>query len=156
MDTSVTERLLALLQREAPAARVLQHAPVRTSAEAARVRGTALEQGAKALLFEADGTPALVVVPAHLRVDSRAVKARLGAKDLRLASPARLAELTGLEPGGVPPFGSLLGLPTYVDGHLLARDEIAFNAGSRRTSVVMSAAEYARIERPTVGAFAKE
>jgi hypothetical protein len=35
-------------------------------------------------------------------------------------------------PGAVPPFGNLFGLPVLVGELLLQREDIAFNAGSRR------------------------
>jgi len=132
---------------------VLTHPPVRTSEEAAQVRGTPLEQGAKALVFQADGRHILLVLQAHRRVDSRAFKRTFGVKDLRMVSPHDLKTLTGLEVGAVPPFGHLLNLPTYADERLLTLPCISFNAGSRSTSVVMSPQDYARLEQPTIGRF---
>ncbi len=151
--TNLTDRLVALLDAEDASYRLLHHAPTRTSEESARVRGTPLRQGAKALVFRADGTPILVVIPADRRVDSRAVKRALAIKDLRFISPDDLKELTGLDPGAVPPFGRLLGFPTYADEDLLGEPEISFNAGDRGVSVIMPADEYQRIERPVAGRF---
>lgn len=156
MAETITERLLALLRDEGVAFQALEHAAVRTSEEAARVRGTPLEQGAKAMVFRADGRIALLVVPASRRIDARAFKRAFGVKDLKLLSPDELNELTGLEVGAVPPFGRLLGFATYVDERLLELPRISFNAGSRTTSVVMGPADYARLEQPTSGRFATE
>lgn len=156
MDDSVTQRLLAYLQVHDIEASVMHHEPVRTSEEAARVRGTPLQSGAKALVYRADGEPVLLVLPAHRRVDARAFKRAHGIKDLRMISPEELKELTGLEVGAVPPFGNLLGLQTYVDEDLLEEPRISFNAGSRTTSIVMSPGDYARLVQPITGRFAGE
>src|SRR5579859_5842659 len=110
--TPLTERLIAFLHDHHADFTVVTHEPVRTSEEAARVRGTPLEQGAKALVYRADGRPVLLVLPANRRVDARAFKDAFGIKDLRMVSADDLRDLTDMEIGAVPPFGSLMNLPT--------------------------------------------
>ena len=156
MDESLTERLVALLREHGAGFEVMTHEPVRTSEEAALVRRTPLEQGAKALVFNADGRVVLLVVQAHRRIETRAFKRAFGVKNLRMVSAGELMDLTGLEVGAVPPFGSLMGLATYVDERLLVLPRIAFNAGSRSTSVVMETRDYARLVQPAVGRFASD
>ena len=153
---SLTDRLLAYLEERGVEVRVLRHSPVRTSEEAARVRGTPLEQGAKALVCRADGQPVLLVLPADRRLDTRAFKRAFGVKNLAMVSADDLLALVGLEPGAVPPFGNLMGLPTYVDERLLELPRISFNAGSRETSVIMSPGDYQRLVEPTVSRFASD
>jgi prolyl-tRNA editing enzyme YbaK/EbsC (Cys-tRNA(Pro) deacylase) len=75
-------------------------------------------------------------------------------KDLRLLPVSDLLRLTGLEPGAVPPFGSVMGFPTYADEQLLREPRIVFNAGSRSISVLLATADYVRLEKPTVGRIA--
>jgi prolyl-tRNA editing enzyme YbaK/EbsC (Cys-tRNA(Pro) deacylase) len=154
--TSVTDRLFALLQTQGVTFQRLEHAPVRTSEEASLVRGTPLEQGAKALVFKADDHMVLLVVQAHRRLDARTFKQTFRVKNLRMIAPEELLEVMGLEVGAVPPFGHLLGLQTYADERLLLLPHISFNAGSRSTSVVMSPVDYARLENPITGLFAGE
>jgi prolyl-tRNA editing enzyme YbaK/EbsC (Cys-tRNA(Pro) deacylase) len=55
----------------------------------------------------------------------------------------------------VPPFGSLFGLPTYADHEVAERDLIAFNVGARDVSVTMAGPDYAALEQPTLGRFAR-
>lgn len=156
MGETLTERLLAYLEANGAGFTVLRHEPVRTSEEAARMRGTALEQGAKALVCRADERVVLLVVQAHRRLDSRAFKRAFGVKNLRMVSAEELLALTGLEVGAVPPFGHLLGLPTYVDERLLTLPRIAFNAGSRSISVVLATRDFARLEPLTAAHFAAD
>jgi Ala-tRNA(Pro) deacylase len=150
------DRLTAYLEEAGATFQVMSHEPVTTSEDAARVRGTPLEQGAKALVFRADDRVVLLVLPANRRIDSRAFKAAYQVGNLRMVSAEELRELTGLEVGAVPPFGNLLGIPTYVDERLLALPRIAFNAGSRTTSVIMDTQDFARLAAPTVGRFASD
>ena len=58
------DRVARWLQEAGVAFEILEHAPVRTSEEAARVRGTLLSQGAKALVVRADERFVHCVLPA--------------------------------------------------------------------------------------------
>ena len=64
MSETVFERLESLLTQHEVAFRVLRHEPVFTSEEAARVRGTPLSSGAKALICKCDAGFVMFVVPA--------------------------------------------------------------------------------------------
>jgi len=98
----------------------------------------------------------LFVMPADRRLDSAAVRRTLGARHLRFATPEEVAQLTGLPPGAIPPFGALFGLPTYCDRAIADETTINFNAGDRAISVAMAATDYLAVERPTLGRFARE
>ena len=91
-----------------------------------RARGEPLRIGAKALVIKTDGVYRLFVLPADRRVDSQAIKHRLGFKKLRFADAAELLELTGLVPGSVPPFGPpVLDLPLVAVPAMLENDRVA-------------------------------
>lgn len=133
-----------------------EHEPVFTSEEAAKVRGTTPEQGAKALVMVADGKPVMLVVPGHLQVNIRKFKSRFGLKELQMAKPEEVKELTGVEIGAVPPFGNIFSLPLYVDSELLKCEEIAFNAGRHDRSIIMKYKDFEKLTRPTVESFSSE
>ena len=109
------------------------------------MRGTAPEAGAKALVVRAEHRPIHCVLPGNLRADNARLRAILGVRTLRFATPAELLELTGCVPGAVPPFGNLFGLPVLVEELLLEREDIAFNAGSTTVSIVMRASDFVRL-----------
>jgi prolyl-tRNA editing enzyme YbaK/EbsC (Cys-tRNA(Pro) deacylase) len=153
---TVFDRLTALLDAAHVPYAVTRHAPVRTSEEAAQVRGTALSSGAKALVCKAGERFVLLVLPADRRLDSAAARRQLGAKSLRFASADEVAALTGLPPGAIPPFGQLFGLPTCCDARLADEATINFNAGDRGISVAMAAADYLAVERPVLGRIAHD
>ncbi len=154
--SEVFHKIVALLDSRQVPYQVMEHQPVYISAEAARVRGTPLQEGAKAMLFQADGRPVLLVVAAHRRIDTRRFKRAYGVKDLRLVGREELEAITGLAPGSIPPFGSLMGLPTYVDRSLLENQTISFNAGSHTRSIIMACRHYLEVEGPQVGEFSSE
>jgi Ala-tRNA(Pro) deacylase len=154
MAESVFDRVLDLLRRHGAASEVSRHEPVYTSQQAADVRGTPLASGAKALVCKGDDRFLLFVLPADLKMDSKAVRRARGWKKLRFADREEVLQLTGLEPGAIPPFGSLFGLPTLCDARLSNSETINFNAGDHRISVSMSYADYVRAESPELGDFA--
>jgi Ala-tRNA(Pro) deacylase len=151
----LTRRIVDLLTSHGVAHRLLRHPAVLTSQEASRVRGTPLEAGAKALVCHADDRVVLIVVPADARLDNRAFRQQAGVKNVRMIDAERVQALVGAPVGAVPPFGSLFGLPTYADQEIVERDLIAFNIGARDVSVTMAGPDYAALERPTLGRYAR-
>ena len=155
MSVSVFEQVENLLTQHGVAYQVLRHEPVYTSEEAARVRGTPLASGAKALICKGDQSVVMFVVPADRKLDSHAVRRAKGWRKLRFATREEVTELTGLSPGSIPPFGSLFGLATLCDQRLGSSEIINFNAGDHSISVSMSYADYVEVEKPTLGTFAE-
>ncbi len=134
---------------------MLRHEPVYTSEEAARVRGTPLASGAKALIVKGEEGFDMFVVPADRKLDSHAVRRNKGWKKMRCATREEVLELTSLTPGSIPPFGSLFGLPTHCDERLGENETINFNAGDHSISVSMRYADYVLVEKPELGMFAE-
>ena len=131
---------------------VKHHEPVYTSEQAAKIRGDKLKQGAKAIIMKANENFLLIVISAERKINSKKLKKILKSKDLSFARSDKLRDLD-LESGNVPPFGSVLGLKTYVDKSLLENEEISFNAGSLTDSIKMKLKDYLKIEKPFVEDF---
>jgi len=155
MSESVFQRVEALLRERHAPYDVLRHAPVYTSQEAAQIRGTPLASGAKALVCKGDDAVVMFVVPADRKLDSKAIRQNRGWRKLRFVTREEVAQITGLEPGSIPPFGSLFGLPTFCDERLALNEKINFNAGDHGISVSMRYADYLRVESPELGRFAE-
>jgi len=158
----VTTQIETLLKEKGLWYETFTHVPTLTSEESAKARpGYSMHQGAKALLLkmtlksvqkDSPGEKfALVVLPADLKLDSKMIKNTLNLKEIRFASPDEVAQITdGILPGGIPPFGHLFKLETYVHPALLDNEKIVFNAGDRCFSIAMLAKEYIEIEEPIV------
>jgi Ala-tRNA(Pro) deacylase len=152
MSASVFDRLHERLQSSGITFTVLRHEPVYTSEQAAAVRGVPLASGAKALILKAGDNIILAVIPANRKLDSKKARTALGSRSIRFASREEVEQLTGLQPGSIPPFGSLFGLPTWCDPALGDNASINFNAGDHAISVQMAYADFVTLEKPTPAA----
>jgi prolyl-tRNA editing enzyme YbaK/EbsC (Cys-tRNA(Pro) deacylase) len=153
---TVHERIVSLFQASDISYEQLEHPPVRTSLEAAKIRNSDLSIGLKALVFFADGKPILVVVPGDKKVNTNAFKKIFGFRDLRFASPEEVFNIIGIEIGSVPPVGVVLDLKSYFDRSIEKKGRIAFNAGLHTVSVYMEARDLLKVEKPSIGEFAKD
>ena len=96
----------------------------------------------------------MFVLPADRKLASKQIRRQRKWKSLRFANREELLELTGLEPGSVPPFGSLFGLPTLCDQRRGRQELINFNAGDHTISLSMTFDAYVDAEGPELGHFA--
>lgn len=152
---TVLQRLTDWLTAEQVPFTRVEHEAVYTSEDAARVRGSALASGAKALVCKADQQLVLFVLPADRKLASKSIRRHLGTRQLRFATPDEVLQVTGLKPGSIPPFGSLFGLATYCDQRLAEQPEINFNAGDHCVSFRMTFEAYRSAEQPQLGTFAE-
>ena len=151
---SVYEKIIRLLESNNIKYQALEHEPTPTCEDSARVRGTSMDQGAKALICFADKKPILIVLPCSKKLDAKAFKNLFRIKDLRFATPIEVESLTGLQIGAIPPFGHLFDMNNYVEENLGKNEIIAFNAGDRRKSVTMKYLDYIRITGGIIGQYA--
>ena len=155
MAATVLQSIRGLLDERGVAYREVHHPPTRTSEESARARGESVRIGGKALLIKVGDDFHLFVLSAALKLDSAAIRTHLCRRKTRFATPAELAELTGLVPGSVPPFGQpILPFRLFVDESITRNDKIAFNAGSLTDSIIMPTEDYLRIADPEIFKFA--
>lgn len=147
---SVYEKIIQLLESNNIQYQALEHEPTPTCEDSARVRGTSMDQGAKALICMADKKPLLIVLPCSQKLDVKLFKQRFGVKDLRFASPDEIKDLIGLQIGAIPPLGVILDLPTYVNSLLQSQTTIAFNAGDRTRSIIMEYVDFVKIQKVEV------
>jgi prolyl-tRNA editing enzyme YbaK/EbsC (Cys-tRNA(Pro) deacylase) len=153
---SIFEKIIALLDSQHVAYRLTEHEPVRTSEEAARVRGTPLKTGAKAMIARHKDSYYLFVLPANKHIDWRRVRAILNVRDIRLATAEEAEQVAHVQMGSVPPFGNILELPTYFDRGLFENDVVNFNPGSTTHSISMKSADLKALVSPTVESFTKD
>jgi Ala-tRNA(Pro) deacylase len=147
---TVHEKIIDLLDKNNVEYEVIEHEPVFTSADAAKIRDTNVSMGAKALVLMADKKPVLAVVPGNERLDFKKFKKEYGVKDLRMAKPEEVFEITTLEIGSIPPVGKAMDLKSYYDESFLEKDVVAFNAGSHTISIKMKAKDLISVELPVI------
>ncbi|STO93469.1 Uncharacterized conserved protein [Haemophilus pittmaniae] len=153
MSAQTFEKLIALLEAQHARYRVVEHPTAGKSEEVAKIRGTALGQGAKALVCKVKGNgvkqAVLAILPADQQADLSKVAAHLGASKASLASPAEVETLTDCVFGAIPPFSFHPDLLLIADPTLLSRyDELAFNAGTLERSIILNTRDYANVVNP--------
>lgn len=154
MAQTVLEKLCSLFDSGNAHYRVVHHPQSdRSSASAAEQRGTELGQGAKALVCMVKGNGikqyVLAVLPADQQADLSRLAKSLGGTRAGLCSAGEVLELTDCIFGTVPPVSFHEKLLGIADPTLFTRyDELAFNAGSRDTSIIISTADFHRIVHP--------
>ena len=129
---------------------------MKTSQEAADIRGVPLESGAKAMLIKDEGKKLakadtvwyLAIMAANRRLSSKMFKKLIGSKNIKFADTESVLRITGCISGAVPPFGSVFNepVPTMVDESLEKNETINFNCGLRTHSMSVKFADYKMAE----------
>jgi prolyl-tRNA editing enzyme YbaK/EbsC (Cys-tRNA(Pro) deacylase) len=104
--------------------------------------GFELEDSANTIVVVGKAEPrryaACIVLASHRLDVNRAVRDRLGTRKASFAGGDETRTLTGMEIGGVTPFGLPAGLPIWVDAAVMARPRIVLGGGSRSWKVIAS------------------
>jgi prolyl-tRNA editing enzyme YbaK/EbsC (Cys-tRNA(Pro) deacylase) len=83
---------------------------------------------------------ACIVLATHRLDVNRAVRDKLGTRKASFAGPDETRELTGMEIGGVTPFGLPDDLPVWIDADVMAQPRIILGGGSRSWKVISTPA----------------
>ena len=133
------------------------HSLAFTSQETAQVEHVPGAEFAKTVVLSADNRMILAVLPADHVVDLEILKKHVGCDHLSIAPEREFIEkFPGCEPGSMPPFGKLYGLPVYCDSALAKQAEIEFNAGSHVDVIRMAYSSFVKLEDPAVVKFSEK
>ncbi len=89
---------------------------------------------------------AVCLVPAKFRLDvNKTVRKKLGASRISFASPEVTRELTGMELGGVTPFGLPQHVPVWIDSRVMDCEQIILGSGNRSSKIALSPAMLLKI-----------
>lgn len=143
------EKLRLFFERHQVKYESLNHSPAFTAHETAacvKVREAAF---AKAVMVKIDELLAMAVLPASRRLHLESLRAATGAKQIELAREDEFCALfPDCEPGAMPPFGSLYGIPLFVDRNLSRKPEIVFNAGTHTEAIKLAYETYETLVSP--------
>jgi len=97
--------------------------------------GYRLDQSANAILVVGKSDPrvyAVCLLLANTRLDVNGlVRRRFGVKKASFASAEETIEITGMQIGGVTPYGLPDGLPIWIDSRIMACEQVIVGGGSR-------------------------
>lgn len=131
------------------------HIPTYSAQYAAAVMHAPGKEVAKTVAVRAGDKVLLAVLPAPYHINLKKLAALAGA-EVRLLDEAACNKLfPDCEPGAIPPFGELYGLPVYMDQALAEDPEIIFSAGTRSDAVRMRKADFVRLAKPRIESFAE-
>lgn len=135
---------------------LLEHKQVKTSEEAASVRNVPLSQGMKSLILIAKEKGfVLCLVPGNRKIELKALRKILNAKDIRLADHEDVLRITGCEIGSVHPFGNLYKekLEIYMDKNVLNNQIIDFSVGTFVNSIEIKLKDFLKLVKVKVEEF---
>jgi Ala-tRNA(Pro) deacylase len=128
---------------------VRSHRPAYTARAVAAAEHVPGREMAKVVMVRDGADYLMAVLPAPYRVSLERLAQAAGLPSLHLATETEFAGLfPGCQPGAMPPFGNLYGIPVWVDESLARDDEIVFNAGNHEQTVHMRYADFARLVQP--------
>ncbi|CAM7622918.1 MAG: YbaK/prolyl-tRNA synthetase associated domain-containing protein [Enterobacteriaceae bacterium] len=158
---NIHQHLIETLDNSQARYRIVEHEASGKCEAVSEIRGTALGQGAKALVCKIKGNGVKMHVLAILAADLQADLARLasffGGSKASLASPSEVETLTACVFGAIPPFSFHPELKLVADPLLFTRyEDIAFNAGLLEKSIILNTKDYLRIARPELVNFHRE
>ncbi len=137
------EELLARLDHLGIASTTHRHPPMFTVEDSRKLRGELPGGHCKSLfLKDKKGAMWLVVVLEDRAVDLKALRARLGAKNLSFGRPERLLEVLGVVPGAVTPFALLNDserrVTVVLDKEMLAHDPLNYHPLSNEATTAIA------------------
>ena len=116
--------------------------------------GYAPEESANVLLIASKkGEPkfAACVVLATCRLDvNKVARKKLGVSRISFASPDQTREQTGMELGGVTPFGMPAHIPVWVDSRVVGCNRIILGGGNRSSKIIMPPDELLKVPNAEV------
>jgi len=146
---STARRVKEYLEEKQVAYTHCTHRLAYTAQEVAAAQHIPGREMAKTIVVRADDQFVLVILPAVLKIDMRALRDELPFKRVELASEKEFAGLfPDSEVGAMVPFGNLYHLPVYVDQSLSADEEIVFNAGTHVDTIKMKYQDFDRLVQP--------
>ncbi len=152
---SIRNEILRLLESKKVPFRHLVHTSTdsRSISQEISVR---IEEGIKCLILRGKKSQKniLVCLLGHHKLDM-SLLAGILQESCELEKPAVIKERFGLEIGGIPPFGALLGLDMYFDTHISSCKEVAFSSGLAIETIAMALDDLLPLVQPKTASFAK-
>lgn len=122
------------------------------AANVAQALGYSESQMVKTLVFESGaGEQVLVMLGGDKNAVSGNLKRAIGSRDIKLASPDKVIEVTGYAIGSIPPFHwQPTGFRTFIDSCLMDEAILGVGAGTWGEEIMILPTELARITDATV------
>jgi Cys-tRNA(Pro) deacylase len=127
--------LIAYLKRNNVWFRIIEKKTTVHTADAAVATGIPLEQVTKSLVFLADNSPILVIIPGDCRVDKNKLKSIIKVKNIEMVPFEKAEEYSGYPPGATSPVYHKKIEKVLIDKKVMEFDTV-FGGGGSRTKLI--------------------
>jgi Ala-tRNA(Pro) deacylase len=152
---SISVRLKSVLETKHIPYSQISHTPTYSAQNAAAVMHAPGKDVAKTVVLRSGKNNLMALLPAPCHINLQKLAAAAGAPVSIIEEQECNKLFPDCEPGAVPPFGELYGLPVYMDAALAADPEIILSAGTHSDALRMLSADFIRLVKPKVCAFAE-
>lgn len=138
------------LEKKGVSFEVIPHDQAYTSIDEARALGISADEVVKTIVLDTAKGHALAVVPGSRRLYMRLVRKAVGDSHAKFADEDELEkDFPGVQLGGFPPLGSLVGAPTFVDPEVFTHETVVFAAGTQNESLKVRTDDLFKDEKVT-------
>jgi Ala-tRNA(Pro) deacylase len=152
----IPKKVINYLDKAKVGYKTIKHKTVYTAYDLAQTLKVKLSDVAKTLVVKADKIYVLVVLPASHKLDLGKLKKVLKAKKVEIAKEKIMKVVFKVKPGAITPFGELYKVPVFIDKALLKAKKIIAEAGTYEDSVIMTAKNFIKAVKGTIGDFGKK
>lgn len=152
----IASRLAEYLDEYGVIYAAIRHPKAYTAQEVAAQLHCRGKEMVKTVVIKAGPHSILAVLPATHRIDFYMLSDVLQFEDVRLATEPEFQDLfPECEPGAMPPFGNLYGVPVLCDNSLTEDEVIHFNAGTHTEAIRVRFEDFRRLVKPKIASFAR-
>lgn len=127
----------------------ISHTPAFTASQIAQAAHIPGKHLGKSVIVKLDDKLAMVLLPAHQRLDFKRLQESTQAQKVELAHEFDFDDtFHDCELGAMPPFGELYGLDVYLADSLSHIDWVAFNAGTHDELLRLSMKDFLALVHP--------
>lgn len=143
------KRILAYLDENKVPYQIAAHPKAYTAQRVAASAHISGNYFVKTIVIKFAEKLALAVLPANERINFDQFAKQMNTQKVELATEAEFQKhFADCETGGMPPFGNLYNMDTFISADLLKNEEIAFNAGNHIEIITMKFKDYQRLVNP--------
>ncbi len=151
---ATTAWIKSMLDRRGIPYEELHHRVVFSAQEVAEAEHISGHRVAKVVVVYADGRPVELILPASRRVVLDRVREILGARDVRLASEAEMAQVfNDCETGATPPLRHWKDVTVLMDFAMEVPGDIVFQAGTHEDTIRLKYQDWFALVNPRVESF---
>jgi len=162
---AISKKITDYLSKKKCKYQIIEHKTTFTAWDTAQTEKVKPQEVSKVLVVKSDNEYLLALIPSNRNLDKQKLLKVVNAqrkkneekphKKIDLAKEAWMKKNLPGKVGATPPFGGLVKIGIYFDNLLAKNKKIYVGSGEYTVSVLLSAKEYFKMEKPIKGSFSK-